>query len=131
MDNIAKGIRNAFVVAGTITFIYIIFHFFSGNYMGDRLEGTWRAVCTQDTIIFKGDTFIRGQTSGEFWVRANLIYFCTNYSGYPIRVTTRYMLLNGVLYFQIEPVQHNKKSGLTQCYQGLGNQIMNNYQISH
>jgi len=101
-NGIAKGIRNAFIVAGTITFIYIIFQFISGNYIGERLEGTWRAACIQDEITFEGSSFTRGWKYGEFWLRANLIYFCVNGNGYPLRITARYMVLDGIYYFRVE-----------------------------
>jgi len=115
VSDCVKIARNAFIVGGFITFIYIIFHFFSGNYIGDRLEGTWRAVCIQEEITFEGNSFVRGREAGEFRVRANLIYFGAHCNGYPIRLTTQYLWLNGVYYLRttsenllfcpIEPLQ--------------------------
>ena len=90
------------MVGAFITFIYIIFHFLSGNHIGERLEGTWRAVCIRDEITFEGNTFTRGREAGEFRIRANLIYFCVNCNGYLIRVTERYLILNGIYYILVE-----------------------------
>jgi len=101
-DGAARILRNAIIIGGIITFVFIILHFTSGRYIGERLEGTWRAACVHSEIIFNGNTFIRGREVGEFRIRANLIYFCTNYNGYPIRITTRYMVLNGIYYFREE-----------------------------
>jgi hypothetical protein len=95
-------LRNAIIFAAVITFIGIMLYFFSGNYIGDRLEGTWRAVCINDEITFSGNTFARRREAGEFHVRTNLIYFCINCNGYPIRITTQYMVLNGIYYFRVE-----------------------------
>jgi len=103
IDNVAKGIRNAFILAGFITFIYIVFYFFNGNYIGNRLDGTWRAVCIQDEITFDGNSFIRGQENGEYRIRANFIYFCVNCNGYPIKITARYIVLNGIHYLLMPP----------------------------
>jgi hypothetical protein len=97
-----KIIRNAIIIGAVITFIGIMFHFFSGNYIGNRLEGTWRAVCIHDEITFAGDGFIHGRDAGDFRVRANSIYFCIDCAGYPIRITERYMILNGIYYFRVE-----------------------------
>jgi hypothetical protein len=93
-------LRNAFVLAGFVTFIVIIFHFLSGNYIGDRIQGTWRAVCTREEITFAGNTFTRGRENGEFWMRGNLIFFGENENGYPIRVIADYIVMNGVFYLR-------------------------------
>jgi len=97
-----KVVRNAIIIGGFITFVCIMIHFLSGDYIGERLDGTWRAACIQDEITFYGDSFTRGRETGEFRVRANLIFFCENCKGYPIRVTTRYLMLDGIHYFLVE-----------------------------
>lgn len=97
-----KVIRNAFLISAIITLIYIVPHFFSGNYIRERLEGTWRATCIQEEIIFTGNTYIRGQESGEFRVWSNMIYFGANCYGYPIRITARYLVINGIYYLRRE-----------------------------
>ena len=97
----AKILRNAIILGAFITLIGIFVHFFSGSYIGERLEGTWRAVCIHDEITFSGDIFTRGQSTGEFRVRANLIFFCASCNGYPLRITAEYMMINGILYLRI------------------------------
>jgi len=101
LDRTAKIVRNAIIVGVCIAFIFMLFHFFSGNYIGDRLEGTWRAVCIRDEITFEGTSFIRGREAGEFRIRANMIYFCTKCTGYTIRVTENHLWINSILYFRV------------------------------
>lgn len=94
-------IKNALVLGTLIAFAYLVFYFFSGNHIGERLEGTWRAVCARDEITFSGNAFTRGSENGEFRVRANLIYFCASGRGYPIRVIANYLVLNGVCFLPV------------------------------
>ena len=97
-----KILRNAIILGALIAFCGILFHFISGNYIGESLEGTWRAICIHDEITFAGSSFTHGRRTGEFRVRANLIFFCTNCSGYPLRmITAEYMMINGILYFRV------------------------------
>ena len=56
----------ALCFAGLVTVLAIIFHFTSGNYVGDRLEGTWRAPCIQESITFNSDRFTRGRETEYF-----------------------------------------------------------------
>jgi hypothetical protein len=104
---VMKAMRNAFIVGAFITFVGITIHFLSGNYIGERLDGTWRAVCIQDEITFDGASFTRGQETGKFRVRANLICFCESCIGYPIRVTERYLMLNGIYYLRSSSSSHS------------------------
>jgi|GEM_PF-5164052 len=96
-----KILKNTIILGVFITLVGIFVHFFSGSYIGERLEGTWRVVCIHDEITFIGNYFTRGQRAGEFRVRANLIFFCVSCSGYPIRITAGYVMINGVIYFRV------------------------------
>jgi len=100
-NGVVKILRNAIILSALIALVGIFFHFISGNYVGNRLEGTWRAICTRDEITFTGDTFDRGRETGVFRVRANLIFFCESCSGYPLRITAEYMMINGIIYFRV------------------------------
>jgi len=100
-NGVVKILRNAIILGAFITLIGIFVHFYTGSYIGERLEGTWRAVCIHDEITFIGNYFIRGREIGEFRVRANLIFFCANCNGYPLRITTEYMMINGILYLRV------------------------------
>ena len=95
-------IRNAFALGMFITFVYIIFLFLRGNSVEERIQGTWSAVCIQDEIIFTGNAFIRGRETGEFRIMANLIYFNLEDSGYPIKVTEHYMVINEIYYLRVK-----------------------------
>ena len=94
-------LRNALIFATLIALIGIISNFASGNYIGDRLDGTWCAPCIQETITFYGNTFIRGRETGEFNVRANIIYLSANCTGYSLKISSEYLCINGVYYFRI------------------------------
>jgi len=93
-----KIVQKAFILGAVITFIYLLFNFFSGSYVRERLDGTWKAICIQDELTFMGSTYTRGRESGEFRIRANYIYFCANGYRYPIRITSQYLWLNGIYY---------------------------------
>jgi len=93
--------KNALILATLIVLLGIISHFFSGNYTENRLEGTWRAPCIQETITFCGNTYIRGRETGEFNVKANVIYFGANCTGYSLKISSQYLCLNGVYYFRV------------------------------
>jgi len=95
-------IKLSFALAVLIVLVYIIFLFWSGNYMYERVQGTWRAACIQDEIIFVERTFVRGRESGNFRVRANVIYFGTDEIGYPIRITSQFIVINGIYYLRVE-----------------------------
>jgi hypothetical protein len=87
-------------VGGLIAFVVILTLFITKKCEQERLEGTWRAVCIREEITFDGSSFIRGRETGDFILRLNMIYFSSVCSGYPIRITDGYIVLNSIHYLR-------------------------------
>ena len=88
-------IKNSLAIAGIIIIFYLLYHFISGNYIQDRLEGEFVCPETSRTYVFANESYKTGNESGKYRIRANKIIFIEVGTEYFIRVHRDYIMLDG------------------------------------
>jgi len=95
-------IKKAFILAGLSVFIYLIYMFFSGAYIYEHLQGTWRGVDCQNVHSFVGRThMLNNVETGMFRIRGNMLVLC-NENVYHITVRARrgYIIIDGMMFLK-------------------------------
>jgi len=95
-------LRNALAIGGLIIIIYLLYIFFSGNQIGNRIQGTWVGVdCSTEYTFFGVRYAVNGIDMGTFRLYGNLIRFC-NGNTYIINVRRLYLVMDGRYYLRRE-----------------------------
>ena len=93
-------IRNSIAVGACITLIVILFIFYSGSNLYEKIQGEWVCIESSDSLIFINKEYIHNSESGPYRIYGNKIVFLEPYNEYLIDIKKDYLIFNGALYLK-------------------------------